>query len=274
MNQNKKMYKFGIKQKTTIFIIFPCMMICLFTCIYAIFSYRNLIRDEVEEKLHTAAYGATIISQSLGMKADNMINQINEYSDETGVEITIFNENVRAVSSIEGATGSKMNIDIENDLIQKETAVFYTNADVNGESYYGYYIPWVSDGKLIGAVFSGIPRQEAINTIFVKVRNLVFSILAITAFFVFIASSNIKKILKKLDIAFDYTENLNDNNLAVESNALIGKDTDEVLQIEFMRLLITSKILCLISEIHQKNLLIFQMNSVKMLKQLIRQQLK
>lgn len=227
MKGKKKKYKYGIKEKTLSFILFPCIMIALFSCIYTGYSQYNTIEDEIGKELKTAAYGAQIISESLGMKADNMKSQIDTYADETDTEITIFNGDVRAVTSIDGALNTKMDSHIKDKLVNTKENLYVKDALVDGEVYFGYYIPFVQNNELRGAVFSGIPRAKAQSIIIKKVRAMVISIVIIMIVFVTLAISQITQILKKLTVASDYAESLDENNLCVEYDNKIKKDTDE-----------------------------------------------
>lgn len=58
MESKKKNYKYGIKEKILSFILFPCIMIALFSCIYTGYSQYNTIEYEIGKELKTAAYGA------------------------------------------------------------------------------------------------------------------------------------------------------------------------------------------------------------------------
>lgn len=227
MKGKNKKYKYGIKEKTLSFILFPCIMIALFSCIYTGYSQYNTIEDEIGKELKTAAYGAQIISESLGMKADNMKSQIDTYADETDTEITIFNGDVRAVTSIDGALNTKMDSHIKDKLVNTKENLYVKDALVDGEVYFGYYIPFVQNNELRGAVFSGIPRAKAQSIIIKKVRAMVISIVIIMIVFVTLAISQITQILKKLTVASDYAESLDENNLCVEYDNKIKKDTDE-----------------------------------------------
>ena len=227
MKGKNKKYKYGIKEKTLSFILFPCIMIALFSCIYTGYSQYNTIEDEIGKELKTAAYGAQIISESLGMKADNMKSQIDTYADETDTEITIFNGDVRAVTSIDGALNTKMDSHIKDKLVNTKENLYVKDALVDGEVYFGYYIPFVQNNELRGAVFSGIPREKAQSIIIKKVRAMVISIVIIMIVFVTLAISQITQILKKLTVASDYAESLDENNLCVEYDNKIKKDTDE-----------------------------------------------
>lgn len=227
MKGKKKKYRYGIKEKTLSFILFPCIMIALFSCIYTGYSQYNTIEDEIGTELKTAAYGARIISESLGMNADEMKSQIDTYADETDTEITIFNGDVRTVTSIDNALNTKMDAHIEEQLIKTKANLYVKDSLVNGEEYFGYYIPFVQNNELRGAAFSGIPKAKVQSIIIKKVAAMVISIVIIMAVFVTLAVLQIGRILKKLEVASDYAESLDENDLCVEYNNKIKNDVDE-----------------------------------------------
>ena len=227
MKGKKKKYRYGIKEKTLSFILFPCIMIALFSCIYTGYSQYNTIEDEIGTELKTAAYGARIISESLGMNADEMKSQIDTYADETDTEITIFNGDVRTVTSIDNALNTKMDAHIEEQLIKTKANLYVKDSLVNGEEYFGYYIPFVQNNELRGAAFSGIPKAKVQSIIIKKVAAMVISIVIIMAVFVTLAVLQIGRILKKLEVASDYAESLDENALCVEYDNKIKNDVDE-----------------------------------------------
>lgn len=227
MKGKKKKYRYGIKEKTLSFILFPCIMIALFSCIYTGYSQYNTIEDEIGTELKTAAYGARIISESLGMNADEMKSQIDTYADETDTEITIFNGDVRTVTSIDNALNTKMDTHIQEQLIKTKANLYVKDALVNGEKYFGYYIPFVQNNELRGAAFSGIPKAKVQSIIIKKVAAMVISIVIIMAVFVTLAVLQIGRILKKLEVASDYAESLDENDLCVEYDNKIKNDVDE-----------------------------------------------
>lgn len=207
--------------------MFPCLMIVLFSCIYTGYSQSNTISKQIKDELKTATYGTQIISESLGMKADNMKDEINTYAKESGVEITIFEGDTRAVTSIDGALGTKMDGSIKNKLISTNKELFTTNASVNGEAFFGYYIPFVNDGKLQGALFAGIRKADAQAVINKEVRSVIFSSIVIMIIFALLSMSQMSKLLSKLTIATEYAGKLDDNDFNIEYNKRLEKDTDE-----------------------------------------------
>lgn len=225
--KRKKKFAFGIKQKTLSFIAFPCIMIALFATIYVIFSYRDIIRESAKEELHAATYGAKLISESLRDNTEVLAGSINTYANQIEVEITIFNGDIREVTSIDGALGTKMDAHIEEELVRTGEDLFVTDANVNGELYYGYYVPYFDGTNLTGAVFAGIPRSKAVDIINTHVFKLLGSIIVITLIFLILAAVQTDKLLKKLFGSVDLVEQLHDNDLKIEYNEKFRKNRDE-----------------------------------------------
>lgn len=230
-DRRRKRFAFGIKQKTLSFIAFPCIMIALVSGIYSVFSYRDIIRDETQEMLHAATYGAKLISESLEGDTEQLTAHINTYSDEIEVEITIFNGDTRVVTSIDGALGTKMDSHIEEELLRTGEDLFVTDANVNGELYYGYYVPYFEDSNLAGAVFAGIPRAKAVGIINAEVSKLIGMIVVIALAFLLLAAFEIQKLLKKLYGSVDLVEQLHENDLKLEYNEKFNRNRDEYEEI-------------------------------------------
>lgn len=225
--ETKHKYKFGIKQKTISFILFPCIMLALFSCIYTGINQYNDIKDEIRKELVSTAYGTQIISESLGMQAENMRNEINTYAKNTDTAITIFEGDIRVVSSIPNAVGTKMDKKIESELLATKQPLYSTKALVNGEYYFGYYIPFMNNEQLLGAIFAGVPRANANAVIMKSIKNMIIGTVTIMTILLALAVWQITRLLKKLSIITDYANKLDDNSLYVEFDRRIGNDTDE-----------------------------------------------
>ncbi len=229
--KRKKKYVFGIKQKTLSFIAFPCIMIALFATIYVIFSYRDIIRDDAREKLNAATYGAKLLSETNSGDQAVLAQNIESLSAQIGIEITIFKGNVREITTVDGALGTKMDSHIEEELVKTREDLFVTNANVNGQSFYGYYVPYFEDSKLSGAVFAGVPRADAVSTITDKTVKMAVCIIVITVLFLLLAAVQINGLLKKLYGSVDLVEQLHSNDLKVDYNERFRKNSDEYEEI-------------------------------------------
>lgn len=226
----KKGFKLGIKGKTLGFIAFPCIMIAIFVGVFCVIDYSNIIRDEAKERLHASSYGALLISDSVDDK-ETLAEHIDSFADRTGVELTIFNGDVREVTSVDGALGTTMAPDIKATLERTGEDLFVTDANVNGAQYYGYYVPFLNNGELEGAVFAGIPRATAVALITAKIKVLILSIIGITVVFLITSAISINKLLKKLVNSVSLVEQLRENNLAVEYDKKYTKNADEYEEI-------------------------------------------
>ncbi len=246
--ETKKKFRMGIKGKIMMFIIFPCIMIAICASVYGAMAFNKVITEEIEEKLLTAAWGATELSQAYAYNTESMAGSIDELAAECGVQVTIFNGDVRAVSSIPNAVGTTMDPTIKAELTQKQSNIFYTDANVNGEAYYGYYIPWVYDGKLTGAVFAGIPKAEAMETITASTFGLLIVIIGITIVFSIIALLCITPILKKIDVTKGMVGALAQNDLTIEKNAKFAKNADELEELSNQTYEVANRLNTIMSE--------------------------
>lgn len=223
----KKKFKFGVKQKTLCYIAFPCIMIAVFVGFFCVFDYRDVIHDEARERLHASAYGAQLISETTEGNDDILSEHLESFANRTDVELTVFRGDIREVTTIDGAKGTAMDGKIKSTLISTGEDLFVTNANVNGEAFYGYYVPFIKDGNLEGAVFAGIPRADAANLITARVKVLIGSIAGITVLCLLIAGFSIGTMMKKLINSVRLVEQLHENNLNVEYNDKFTKNSDE-----------------------------------------------
>lgn len=104
------------------------------------------------------------------MKGDHSLNddfdRIDSIKEQTGVDITIFYEDTRVVTTIqtnrgERAVGTKANETVIEDVLKSGKPHFYTSTMVEGVRYFSYYEPlYTADGTCIGMLFFGKPSAE------------------------------------------------------------------------------------------------------------------
>lgn len=144
------------------------------------------------------------------------------------VDITVFTGDTRTDSSIEGAVGTKAVDEVIEQVLNNKKELYQTNVSVNGEAYYGYYIP-TDDGML----FAGKPRtdvQKFMGTIIailcgIGVGGFVICLL-ITMFF-----SN--SIARRIEKAAERIKVLADGDLSGETEELSGKGKDELVMMNW-----------------------------------------
>ena len=224
MNKN---FKFGIREKTLGMVIIPCVLIGLIVSIYAAMSYKHIIEMEVEEKLMAAAYATELIDENTGADMAQKDEEVLLYAEESGVEITIFEGNVCVSSSIDGAVGTTMAEDIQESMEKTGDNYFATNANVNGELFFGYYVPYIEDGTLVGAAFAGVPQTDGNKLITSNVSKLVICIVAIVVVAMIVAIIMVNGLLKKLFSSVALVQQLHGNNLAIDYNNQFKDNKDE-----------------------------------------------
>lgn len=206
--------RISITKKIMGMVVLPILFICLVAGFVTSNITRTIITDEIEIQLRTGAYG---ISQTL--RHNNLKTEMNEeiknLCDYTNIDVTVFKGDERIASTIDGAIGTKMDSHIYEDL-QSGKDYFATDANVNGEAYFGYYIPFFADGKFTGATFTGISQAEANRTIMIYTTKIVGYLMGCGLVFSIIALFFVRKIVKAIK-GLKYTVGtLLDNDLSAK----------------------------------------------------------
>lgn len=185
----------------------------------------NLITDTKAE-LKVGAYSVAQTIQ-LCETLEEKNAQITKLYNSTGINITIFDGNLRVASTIDNAVNTEMDSHILVD-IQSGTDYFATDALVNGEEYFGYYMPFFENGKYIGAVFTGLPQEE-VNAIFTtSIRNLLTIIIAIMIIVFVTAIIVARQLVNSVNDSKSVIDELSANNLVITYNEKRKNNRDEL----------------------------------------------
>lgn len=205
--------RISITKKIIGIVSISILTICLVIGIISSNIMRIIITDEVEMQLKTGAYG---VKQTINkMTADDVNKNISDLKGYTNIDITIFEDKTRVASTIKNAVGTKMSNSVYTELV-KGTDYFTTSADVNGEDFFGYYIPLINENKLNGAIFAGISTEEVNNTIVTTTIKIIFCILGYGLIFIAIASVIVRKIVKNIDNLKKIIDNIADKDLSAK----------------------------------------------------------
>lgn len=174
----------------------------------------------VENQLEVATYN---FKTEYDHVTDELIAQ---FKKDNGIDVTIFTEDERTHSTIDGAVGTQMDSHIWAD-IQGGEHYFATDANVNGVPYFGYYIPIMEDGKCVGASFTGIPQAEELEIISTTIKQIVvrvglWGLLASVLAWVLVRT--IVKTIKKVE---SIVNSLCENDLVTEHKKY-QKPSDEI----------------------------------------------
>ena len=218
--------KISISKKILLLVLLPCLLIGVFVSIIGTSVLDETITEEIKKQLQMSAY--SMIQQSEDDAA--FYDKITSYNAETGVDITVFEGDMRVYSTIDGAVGTAMDPAILASIKSGED-YFATDANVNGVPYFGYYIPVFSNGSYSGAMFSGISQTEADATIMYGVMKLIGGIVIIIIVLCIIAVILVRQIVKTIGASKSIIDELSTNNLSISYDNKYEKRRDEIEEI-------------------------------------------
>ena len=206
--------KISITKKIMGMVVLPILFICLVVGIISANIMTQNITNEIEIQLKTGAYsiGQTLKLRTLKAEMDKDICNLYEYA---GMDVTVFSDDTRVASTISNVIGTKMDSHIYDEL-QTGKDYFATDANVNGESYFGYYIPFFKEGKYTGATFTGIPQADANKTITLGIMKILSCIVVCGIISIIVATFLVRKMVNSIDELQNTIGTLLDNDLSVK----------------------------------------------------------
>ena len=183
----------------------------IFAAVIMILVAANSIKSEMEEetlsKLEVAAESVNqyfiydVISNGDVDYEEYADHEFMECMQGEDVELTLFKDNVRLLTSLKNADGTYNEGTTASDAIynQVKAGSSYQSDDVviNGKDYYVYYEPIVNeDGSFWGMAFAGAPRAKvdaAINSAIIKLVVIAVIVCLIFGVIITILAIRIKK---------------------------------------------------------------------------------
>ena len=125
---------------------------------------------------------------------------IDTFYDETGIHLTLFKENIRFMTSLRNADGTRNEGTPASDAVwaavSKGEDFYSDDVVIGGKDYYVYYMP-LTDGKTVyGMAFAGKTQENVKSTLNSIVMSNIISalvLMALFAVFAFIMSRNISE---------------------------------------------------------------------------------
>lgn len=117
------------------------------------------------------------------MKGEHPLNDdfsiIDSIKEKTNIDITIFYQDTRMITTIQTddgirAIGTKVNDTVINDVLNGSQPHFYVSTIVEGVRYFSYYEPlYAADGSCIGMIFLGKPSAEVESLVFNSIKPII-----------------------------------------------------------------------------------------------------
>ena len=243
-NKNKLFLKLAAVQILPMLILIVCAVIVGFS------PFSDSIEDEIKSKLASVA---RLTSSSLKEVYDgdfslrdgrfyigendltNVYSIVDNIKKDTKADITLFVDNVRALTTVQGKTGDRLTGSVlENDEIIKAVysgEEFYVqDLDLQGTLYYAYYIPFScnANGSISGMVFAGINSESAENskwTALNKIGIIFYIIVVVSALILLLYTRRIARQLMNIK---NYIGGLSKSHFNSEMNEDVLKRNDEI----------------------------------------------
>lgn len=236
--------------RKTIFLcaLLPISVLGIIIVILAVTSLRTSIIHQVESSLRgTASATLAAYDQNSGFytvasngdiwkggynisRSEKLLDTIKE---ESGMEVTFFYGAQRIMTSItdEGGNrilGSPAGAKIQEEVLGNGQEYFSRSVSVNGEMYYGYYVPVFQNGEPIGMVFAGVNKNETLNSVLSVVFYMVIIVVVIALIGMISAGLVANSISKALNKEISCVEDLATGNLNVLLDEKHMRRKDEV----------------------------------------------
>lgn len=210
--------KVSVAKKIMCMVLLPVLLICIVIGLVCAIILNRTVTNEIETQLRIAAYNFKSEYELLGDDKTEIANAITIFHTDNDIDITIFGgeDNVtRVYSSIDDVIGTKMSDDVFSHIMHGDS-YFATNADVNGDAYFGYYIPIMDNGTYIAASFAGISRDNAQQLILHSVMRIIIYVLLCGIFAISVSYLFIRKIVGGIKRLEHTVGSLLENDLSVE----------------------------------------------------------
>ena len=205
--------KISVSKKIMGMVLLPIICICVLVGVISANTLNKTITDEIEKQLHVSAYNFKTEYELT--KGEGMDKLIQDFKTDNDVDVTIFEGSERALSTVDGAVGTEMDKTILSNIKNGDN-YFAMDANVNGKSYFGYYIPIMENGEYIGASFTGIPQYEANKIIVQSVMKIIGFVVLCGLVAGVIAFVLVRKMVKSIKGLENIVGTLLDNDLATK----------------------------------------------------------
>ena len=158
---------------------------------------------------------------------------IDKVKQDTGLDITLFFENTRILTTICNSTGERIVGTAAADIVTKQVlqggaSCFYTNTMINGQKYFSYYAPVYNRDNGIAGMLAVIKPSQSVNTsIMQSMYPLLIAdvvVMLIIAFCIFIYTKNFDTVLFKI---CSFLSDVSSGNLNAELDGNVLRRNDE-----------------------------------------------
>lgn len=242
--------KLTIRKKMLLCAFLPISILGIIIVIMAVTSLKTSIINQVENSLRgTASATLAAYDQNSGSYTENNGNVwkggynisrseklLDTIKEKSGMEVTFFYGTQRIMTSITDKNGQRIlgspaGAKIEKEVLKGGQEYFSESVSVNGEMYYGYYVPVFQSGddkEPIGMVFAGVNKNKTLNSV-LGIVSIIIIIVVVIAFIGMVGAGLMaNSISKALNVGIACVEHVATGNLNVSLNQKHLRRKDEV----------------------------------------------
>lgn len=176
-----------LRTKILLLSLFPALIACITAMVISNTLVKSTLLSDVKNELHATA--SAVLSAYDQNSGDYFVNKsgdvwkgaynvslseslIDDIADKTGIDLTFFYGDKRLVTSLKDKEGRRITGSAAGEFLVKNVlndgnSVFTNRIDVDGEMYFGYYIPVHQNGgsEIVGMVFAGLPVSKVMKNL-------------------------------------------------------------------------------------------------------------
>ncbi len=234
-----------LRQKLIMLSIIPLVIVAVCICVLAKSRTTKYMEELITDNLQAVAVLAENGTESLsgtnfyhidGDSLWNMNLNITENVDfyksiksSTGIDISIYFGDTVYCTTIDGQMGTKATPQSITNCLDTGSQYFSSNVTINGNDYFGYYVPFGNGGNntICGMVFAGMQKTSVVRNVNSIVQLIiVISIAAVILAGIFIWFTA-NKITSNISKSVSILSEVADGNLAVDVDKKLVKSKDE-----------------------------------------------
>ena len=224
--QTKRVSGLTIKKTYIMFALIPLSIgLIILGIVSALILTRN-IESNIREELEIASVGLKEYYTYDFETETNLVDGFCEYAPEeyidkiasnTGIDLTLFNKDIRFMTSIIGSDGKRIEGTAASqevwDTVRSGNDFYNEDVVINGIDYYVYYLPLEVNGSIIGMAFSGKPATS-VKASERQLRVIIIAIVAVLeSLFLIMAIILSRKISGTINEVKDNIEMLSNGNI-------------------------------------------------------------
>ncbi|MGN1423334.1 MAG: diguanylate cyclase [Oscillospiraceae bacterium] len=229
----------GLTAKIVSLAVIPLLLLSLIASfLIAMAIYENFNKEVYNELRSECVTINSFISRKISsdiysgevMKED-LFDSIAASND---MDITLFSGAERIITTVRQPDGSRAvgtyaSPEVISEVLDKKSDFFSRAADINGEIYYGYYMPLSdSDGNVIGMTFAGKNRQSVIGSITVSILGTLAVSWLLTAVVAVVCVSMAGRMVQSLAVTADFLGRISEGDTDCVPDERMLSRSDEV----------------------------------------------